>query len=95
MESARVGIVLRAAAVEHGREIGAAAEPGRDVTTMRVFMCTAGTFGFHGCAMQRDAGGPEARILLGAWDLLAEFGREFAMHGRDVDADLLEDAPLA
>ena len=40
---------------------------------------------------QRDAAGPEARVLLGAGDLLGELGREAAPDGRDVDADLLED----
>ena len=61
---------------------------------MRVFMCTAGTLGFHGMGDQRDAGGPEARVLLGAGHLLAELGRELAVHGRGVDADLLEDAAM-
>ena len=43
---------------------------------------------------QRDAGRPEARIVSRAGDLRAELGREFAVHGRDVDADLLEDAAV-
>ena len=43
---------------------------------------------------QRNAAGPEARVLLGAGNVLAELGREFAVHGGDVDADLLEDAPM-
>src|SRR5579871_3155687 len=34
----------------------------------------------------------EAGILLGAGDLLAELRAELAVHGRDVDADLLEHA---
>src|SRR5262249_5550770 len=36
---------------------------------------------------------PKARVFLRAGDLLAEFGREFAVDGRGVDADLFEDAP--
>src|ERR1019366_10677418 len=39
------------------------------------------------------AGGPEARIVGGAGDFLAEFRRELAMHGRAMHADLLERAP--
>jgi hypothetical protein len=41
---------------------------------------------------QADAGGPEARILRRAGDLLAEFRAELAPDGRDIDPDLLEDA---
>ena len=43
---------------------------------------------------QRDAGGPEARVLLGAGDFLAEFRRELAVHGRAMHADLLEHAAV-
>ncbi len=87
------GILLRPAPVEHRRQVGAAAEPGlrrhdeagvhvdgRDVRVPRM-------------GDERDAGGPEARILVRAGDLAAELGRELAVHRRDVDADLLEDAP--
>src|ERR1700690_2983486 len=59
------------------------------VTTNRVFKCTAGTCGFCGCAISEM---PEARIVGGAGDLLSEFRREFAMHGRAMHADLLEHA---
>ena len=52
------GIVLRAPPVEHRREVGAAAEPALPVTTMRVFMCTAGTWGLRGCAISEM---PEAQ----------------------------------
>ena len=41
---------------------------------------------------QRNAGGEEARIVGGARNVLAEFRREFAEHGRDMDADFLEHA---
>ena len=64
-----------------------------DVTTMRVFMCTAGTLGFCGCAMSEMPEAQNSRVLLGARDLLAELGRELAEDGRGVDADLLEHAP--
>ena len=43
---------------------------------------------------QRDAGGPEARIVVGAGNLLAEFRRELAVHGRAMHADLLEHAAV-
>src|SRR5262249_45832424 len=43
---------------------------------------------------QRDAGRPEAGIGFGTGDFLAEFRGEFAMHDRDIDPDLLEDAAL-
>src|SRR5690606_20712643 len=43
---------------------------------------------------QRDARRPEARVFLRALHLLAELLREFAVHGRDVDAHLLEDAAM-
>ena len=38
----------------------------------------------------RNARRPEARIVGGAGNLRAEFGREFAMHRRAMHADLLE-----
>ena len=40
----------------------------------------------------RDAAGPEARILVGAGNLATELRREGAVHGGNVDAGLLEDA---
>ena len=66
----------------------------RLVTTIRVFMWTAGTLRVLRMDDQRDAARPEARVLLGAGDLLAELGREFAVDGGDVDAGLLEDAAM-
>jgi hypothetical protein len=45
-------------------------------------------------ADQRNAGGPKPRIGVGAGDLLAEFRRELAEDGRDVDADLFEYAAM-
>ena len=94
VEGAAVGIVLRAAAVEHRREVGAAAEPGLggdDEARVHV----------HGRHVrivrmrdQRNARRPEARIGVGAGDVLAEFRRELAMHGRAMHADLLEHAAV-
>ena len=89
----RVGIVLRAALVEHRRQIGAAAEPGfagDDEARVHVHRRHMRILRMRD---QRNAGGPEARILGGAGNLLAEFRREFAMHGRAMHADLLEHAP--
>ena len=43
---------------------------------------------------QRDAGSPETRIIGGAGNLLAEFGRELAEHGGAMHAYLLEHAPV-
>src|SRR5256885_10096569 len=43
---------------------------------------------------QRDAARREARILGGARNLVAEFRRELAEDGRDVDPDLFEDAAV-
>ncbi len=94
MEGDRIGIGLRAAAVEHRRQVGAAAEPptrGDDHAGVHV---DSRHVGVPRMRDQRDAGRPEARVFLGAGDLLAEFGREFAEHGRGVDADLLEDAAV-
>src|SRR5262249_32729050 len=41
---------------------------------------------------QRNAGGPEARIVGGAFDLLGELGTEASMHRAHMDADFLEEA---
>ncbi len=94
MECEGVGIVLMAPAPEYRRQIGAATEPG---------------FGRHHIARvhvhrrhmrvvhmgdQRNPGSEKPWIFGGAWDLLAEFRREFAEHRRDMHADLLEDAAL-
>ena len=94
VERHRVGIVLRAAAVEHRRQVGAAAEPrlgGDDEARVHV----------HGRHMrvvhvgdQRNARRPEPRILGGAGNLRAKLRRELAVHGGHVHADLLEHAPL-
>ena len=94
VEIDRVGIVLGSALVEHRREIGTAAEPGfRSHHMARVHMHCRHMRVLQ-VGDQRDAGCPEPRIIGRAWDFLAEFGREFAEHGRHVHADLLEYAPL-
>ena len=86
------GSSLRAAAIEHRRQIGAAAEPGfagDDKARVHVHRRHVRIVRMRD---QRNAGGPEARIVGGAGDLLAEFRRELAMHGRAMHADLLEHA---
>src|SRR6185437_8153475 len=78
----------------HRRQIGAATEPalGRDHVAC-VEMYGRNVRVLH-VRDHRDAGGPEARILLGAWHRLRKIRRELAVDGRDIDADLLEDAAL-
>ena len=77
------GSSLRAAAVEHRRQVGAAAEPGLGGDDeARVHVHRRHVRIVH-VRDQRDARGPEARIALGAGNFLAEFGRELAVHGRD------------
>ncbi len=94
MESERVRILLRAPPVEHGRQVGAAAEPGfRCDDKARVHV-----HGRHVRVLrmrdERDARGPEARVVIGAGDLLGELGREGAVDGGGMHADLLEDAAM-
>ncbi len=84
------GVLLGAAAIEHRRQVGAAAEPALVVTTKRVFMCTAGTCGLCICAISEMPEAQKRGIVGGARNLRAEFGREFAVHGRAMHADLLE-----
>ena len=94
VERDRVGIVLGAAPVQHRREVGAAAEPrlgGHHEARVHVHRRHVRVVQVRD---QRNARRPEARVGVGARDVLAEFGRELAKHGRDVDADLLEHAPL-
>ena len=74
----------------HRREVGAAAEPrlgGDDEAGVHVHRRHLGRAHVR---HQRDARGMEARVLVGAGNLLAELRAELAVHGRDVDADLLE-----
>ena len=90
MKGDRVGIVLGAAAVQHRRQVRAAAEPRfRRHDEARVHV--------HGRHMRiahvgddRNAGRPEARVFGCARHLRAKLRRELAMHGRAVHADLLE-----
>ena len=59
----RVGVLLRAARVEHRREVGAAAEPplaGHHDARVHVH---GRHVRVHGMGDERDAGGPEARVL--------------------------------
>ena len=93
VEREGVGIVLRAAAIEHGGEIAAAAEPGsRGDHEARVHMAGRRVriprMGDQARRRSQENAGP-----LGARHLPGEFGREGAVHGRYMHADLLEDAP--
>jgi hypothetical protein len=94
VEQHRIGVGLGTAVVEHRGEVGAAAEPlaggyhhpgvhvhGRHMRIGRV-------------GNQRNAGGPEPGIFLCTGNLGAEFGRELAMDGGGVDADLFEQPAL-
>ncbi len=94
MKRNRVGVLLGPPPIEHRRQVRAAAEPclrryhkacvhvhGRDVRIAHV-------------RDHRNAGGPEPGIIGGAWNLRAKFGAEFAVHGRAVHADLLEQPPV-
>ena len=95
VEGDRVGVVLGAPAREHRGQVGAAAEPGlRRHDEARVHVHRRHVRVVH-VGDERNAGGEEARIVGGAGNVLAEFRREFAEHGRDVHADLLEHAALA
>ncbi len=92
MEVSRISVLLRAAACEHGSEIGAAAEPAfRGHHHARVHM-RGGHIRIYGMGDEGDAARPEARVLLGARNLLGEFRGKGAVHGRGVAADLLEHA---
>ena len=62
------------------------------MTTKRVFICTVGTFGFHGWAITEMPDAQKARIGFGAGNLLGEFGREDPVNRRGVDAHLFEQA---
>ena len=65
------------------------------VTTKRVFMCTAGTCGLRRCAISEMPEAQKRGIVGRARNLRAELGREFAVHGRAMHADLLEQAARA
>ncbi len=78
--------------IQHRRQVGAAAEPpfgGHHHARIHV---RGGHMGARRMGDQRHARRPEARVVLGAGDLLAELRRELAMHGGSVDAGLLEHA---
>ena len=94
VKGGRVGVHLASPAVEDRGQVGATAEPlagrhhhaGVHVDCRHVGVPRVGD--------QRDAARPEARILVGAGDLLAELRRELAEDGGGVDADLLEDTAV-
>lgn len=83
-------MVLHTAAVQRG--VGSAPPPNQVfvVTMKRVFMCTAGTKGFHGWMMS-EMPEAQARIPPRRRNLLAELGGEFLVHGGSVHARLLEE----
>jgi hypothetical protein len=94
VERQRIRIVLGAAAIEHRGQIGAAAEPRfRGHHEARVHVHRRHMRIVH-VRDHRHARRPEARIVRGARDLRAEFGRELAVHGRAMHADLLEHAAV-
>src|SRR5689334_12484245 len=78
----------------HRRQVGATAEP----ALRRDHVARVEMHGWHVRVLHvgdhGDAGGPEARILLGAGHRLGEIRAERAVDRRDIDADLLEDAAL-
>ena len=94
MEGDAVRIVVNAALVQHRREIGASAEPrlaGHDEPRVHMDCRHVRIVRMRD---QRNAGGPETRVLLGTRYFLAEFRREFAVHGRAMHADFLEHAAM-
>ena len=93
MKRQRVRIFLGPPPVEHRRQVRAAAEPcfgGDDEAGVHVHRRHVRIAQMRD---QRDARGPEPGIVGRARNLRAEFRREFAMHGRAVHADLLEQPP--
>src|SRR5690606_37807368 len=92
MEEAGIGIVLRAATIEHRCQVGAATKPlARRHHHSRVHV-DCGHVWVDRMGDQRDAGCPEARVFLGAWHLAAEIGGEFSVDSRGMYAHLLENA---
>ena len=90
VEGDRICVLLRAAAHQHWGEIAAAAEPAfARHHHARVHMRGWGVW-VRRMGDEGDAARPEARVLVGARDLLGEFRREGAIDGRGVTADLLE-----
>src|SRR5215218_8548932 len=92
VESDGVRITLSPPTVEHGCEIRSATEPGLRSHHETGVHVHRWNIRVPWVRDERDAAGPEARILLGARDLAAEFWREFSMHRRDMHAHLLEHA---
>src|SRR5207245_1432450 len=86
----RVLVLLRAAAIEHGCQVSATTKPGLGgvhETSIQVHRRNLRTPRMDD---QRNAGRPEARVVFGARNLLAELAREFSVHGRNMHARLLE-----
>ena len=86
-KSMRVRIVLRAPAVEHRRQVAAAAEPASCRSRPCACSCARpGTCGFHGWAISEMPRGPEAGVVLGArhlrWRTRARTRRGRSRRGR-------------
>src|SRR3990172_12223765 len=92
MEVSRISVLLRAAAREHGSEIGAAAEPAPTRHHHARVHMRGGHIRIYGMGDEGDAARPEAWVVLGARNLLGEFRGKSSVHGRGVAADLLEHA---
>src|SRR3990172_9891440 len=90
MEVSRISVLLRAAACEHGSEIGAAAEPAPTRHHHARVHMRGGHIRIYGMGDEGDAARPEAWVVLGARNLLGEFRGKSSVHGRGVAADLLE-----
>src|SRR5689334_8482067 len=94
MESDAVRIGVNAALVQHGREIGSPAEPSlgsHDEPCVHVDCRHARIVRMRD---QRNPGGPESWVFLGARYFLAEFPRKFAVHRRAMHADFLKDTTV-
>ena len=85
VEGRRIGLVRG-----RRRQVGAAAEPAFGRHDMARVHVHGRDFRRAHMGDEADPARPEARILRGAGDLAPELFGEFAVDGRDVDADLLE-----
>ena len=90
VEADCVRVVLGAAAVEHRRQVRPAAKPGARGDDKAGVHVHGGHMGVPWMRDQRNARGPEARVFIRARNLLGEFRRECAEHGRGVDAGFLK-----
>src|SRR5262249_14247159 len=87
-------MLLRAPPCQHGRQVGAAAEPGFGGDDHAGVHVDGRHIRIARMGDERDAGSPETRILVGSRYLPAEFGRELAMDCRAMNACLLEQSSM-